>query len=1167
MHHSITPDLTSFRPSPTLEDLWQLAGFNPNPAQEAAIRHIDGPLYLPAGPGSGKTRVLLWRTLNLIVYHGVRPADIFLSTFTEKAAHQLREGLQGYLAMVSNKTGQAYDLSPMYIGTVHSLCGRMLTDRRFSQGRQRTRPPRLMDDLDQYFYLYRSTRWNRFLENIGLDPETASSQLKELFRSFSSSRHHGANNSRNFFNRLSEECIDSQAAIDKLESEILASYLAEHGVSSDALMTVLRLYEHYRNSLSENQDDPITDFALVQQEAYDTLVASNTSGNEFKYVIVDEYQDTNTIQERIFFKLMEGQGNICVVGDDDQALYRFRGATVENFVRFPQRCHQYLGRTPFEIPLVVNYRSRSSIVDLYTRFMNNCDWVNSENGGHYRVLTKRILPHRLDNHPAVVATAPAKPVDAFAEIAHLVRRLIDEGKVADPNQIAFLFPSLQYRGEMNGQVKRMKDALEALDLQVYAPRAGRFLDGDEAVAMFGLFAQVLGAPGRGEFSGGDFGKFHDWLEQSTRVGQELMFSDERLARFIQDKRAEIALVTADYQALLNTLTVAGWEADTAYDPHTMQSTLLATSNLTAKARRSLAGAGFNRIAESRILDGTPFTLGYVLSRATSLDWSLLDLFYRFTGFRHFRAMMDLAESGKDEGPICNLGLITEYLSRFMDQYFSIISAERLVDGYLQRLFFSQYLFALFRLGESEFESKDDIFPRGRIPILTIHQAKGLEFPVVVLPNPRRDNKQPNINEILVRPFLERTDNEPLDRSALFDGMRMFYVALSRAENLLVLGNLKGPGQSIYEPLRPFFKEIPRIADLDLATVPAAAIDHNDMPRSYSYTADFLTYRKCPRNYMVFRRYGLSPSRSQTMFFGTLVHQTLEDLHNTLIDRKSRNDPAGETSIEDFLAEAFEKNYESLRAAEGRAVSPDVQQTAYQQVRLYWRKMRAIAESITDTEVRLCLPNQKTPNDHTYSIEGVVDIVRDNDRTIMYDIKTHDGDYVRAHREVYEDQLNVYAHIWKELRGRPLDECAVIATDYPDTIRRALAREDEHMLEEALQEWDPLVPINHNVAQVQETIKDFGQVVDQINRRAFQPVPPSRLTEIIAGKDTFGTRVCRNCDARFSCSSYEVFAKRSDGAHGEQYFNFYFDDEIQEGWIAAGLNAQPRVEPPEPRFLI
>jgi len=121
----------------SLPTLWADVGFTPNPAQEQAIGHVAGPLYLPAGPGSGKTRVLLWRTVNLIVFHGVKPDEIFLSTFTEKAALQLKEGLRGLLAIASRHTDQHYDMAGLYVGTVHALCRRLLLDRRLHPQRQR----------------------------------------------------------------------------------------------------------------------------------------------------------------------------------------------------------------------------------------------------------------------------------------------------------------------------------------------------------------------------------------------------------------------------------------------------------------------------------------------------------------------------------------------------------------------------------------------------------------------------------------------------------------------------------------------------------------------------------------------------------------------------------------------------------------------------------------------------------------------------------------------------------------------------------------------------------------------------------------------------------------------------------------------------------------------
>ncbi len=138
--------------------LFEGVGFTPNTSQRAAIEHADGPLFLTAGPGSGKTRVLLlWRTVNLIVCKGVPPERIFLSTFTEKAAHQLKEGLRYLLALATSKTGQHYDISGMAIGTVHSICRKILADRRLHGPTERPKPVVLMDALSQYFQVSRTS--------------------------------------------------------------------------------------------------------------------------------------------------------------------------------------------------------------------------------------------------------------------------------------------------------------------------------------------------------------------------------------------------------------------------------------------------------------------------------------------------------------------------------------------------------------------------------------------------------------------------------------------------------------------------------------------------------------------------------------------------------------------------------------------------------------------------------------------------------------------------------------------------------------------------------------------------------------------------------------------------------------------------------------------------
>ncbi len=273
-----------------------------------------------------------------------------------------------------------------------------------------------------------------------------------------------------------------------------------------------------------------------------------------------------------------------------------------------------------------------------------------------------------------------------------------------------------------------------------------------------------------------------------------------------------------------------------------------------------------------------------------------------------------------------------------------------------------------------------------------------------------------------------------------------------------------------------------------------------------------------------------------------------------------SDPAYEDQMENFIRQVFEQNYEELRLDSGHAITPDVKRTALNQALLYWRVLRDVAENVTDTEVRLSLPVQETPRGRDYTIEGVVDILRDNERTVMYDIKTHNSEYVRANLDLYEQQLNVYAHIWIELRQQNLDEMAVIATDYPEAVGNALTDEDDQELVHALSQWQPLVPIGFDPDRVQETIHEFGQVVDAIEDGSFGPPALDRLQAPMPGTRNirFGTHVCRNCDARFSCAPYREFAWTGGRQVADrtvtQYFAEAFLDSEQESWRSANLDA-------------
>jgi DNA helicase II / ATP-dependent DNA helicase PcrA len=857
--------------SSTLEDLFEIHKFKPNEGQLEAIKTLEGPLFLMAGPGSGKTRVLLWRTVNAIVFQNVNPENIFLSTFTEKAAKQLKDGLQSILGTVTNITGVPYDISRAYIGTVHSLCQRIIADRRFIKQRSRVKPPILMDELDQYFFVNSNQFWNMVEEILHVKENEWRSEMKKYFSKRSESRHETALSLISLFNRFSEENLQIERIIDHAVN-----------INDETLQQIARLYEWYKQRL---QTMNMVDFALLQQRAYSQLLESEHVINEFEHVVIDEFQDTNRIQEQLFLRLAKGNKNLCVVGDDDQALYRFRGATVENFVQFPQRSKLYLLTPPKEIKLNINYRSKKQIVTTYTNFIEKVSWVREDGAGYYRLHEKDIQSHHQDNDLAVITTTPSKSEDVVKEIAQFVKKLIVEKKVEDPNQIAFLFPALKN----NKHVQRMKRALEAEGIKVYAPRAGRFLEVEEAKAMFGILTQIVGKPTRQAFAG-VYKDYHDWLDVTEGIAKELMEKDERLGRFVHVRIEELNRCKYDYIRLLKTVSDNGWSLNDMYVPQTHKRILSNTPLISQQTLRGLGTDRLDKIIEQRIKSGKPFTLQYILNRATSVDWNIMDLFYRLCGFPYFTHMFKLAETGEDEGPISNLSMISEYLARYMEQSQSMLTGSRLIEDRFSNDFFGRYVYGLFRVGESEVENEETPFPKGRIPFLTIHQSKGLEFPYVVLGSPGKRNwGVPRVEE-LVRPLIE-ADSEPLERIPEFDTMRLFYVALSRAENALIITHLRGPGQVVEPAFKKLFSEMnyPMIPNIDVDKLSDVQVKEDKIPKVYSYTSDYLLYLKCPRNYMVFKKYGFVPSRSQTMLFGNLVHQTIEDIHNRIISMRGETD--------------------------------------------------------------------------------------------------------------------------------------------------------------------------------------------------------------------------------------------------------------------------------------
>lgn len=267
----------------------------------------------------------------------------------------------------------------------------------------------------------------------------------------------------------------------------------------------------------------------------------------------------------------------------------------------------------------------------------------------------------------------------------------------------------------------------------------------------------------------------------------------------------------------------------------------------------------------------------------------------------------------------------------------------------------------------------------------------------------------------------------------------------------------------------------------------------------------------------------------------------------------------EHEILEKIREFFEHNFERMKLEGGRTITEDAKQLALNQVLFYYQKLKDVANKVTSTEVKLTLPEQRSEKGRKFTIEGVVDIVKEGEGTWMYDIKTHDPEYIKSDLSRYEDQLNVYAHIWQGLRGEDLDETAVISTAYPQSLKLAIIAGDLFRIQHEVAKWEPIIPIKLDQGNVQETIKEFSKTVDAIEENEFYPASIDTLKSKMEGTHSlFATRICRNCDARFSCPSYRDYATsigKGERGNFKKYFDDFGTDADKEEWINANLSAK------------
>lgn len=264
---------------------------------------------------------------------------------------------------------------------------------------------------------------------------------------------------------------------------------------------------------------------------------------------------------------------------------------------------------------------------------------------------------------------------------------------------------------------------------------------------------------------------------------------------------------------------------------------------------------------------------------------------------------------------------------------------------------------------------------------------------------------------------------------------------------------------------------------------------------------------------------------------------------TLQDDKSIVD---ESILEEKLKEFFEANFQNLKETSGHTIDSRMKEMAYNQVLCYVKKNLDLIKTSSCSEVKLSLPEQKTPlKKYPYTLEGKIDLVRQNDKNCLYDITTRSIEQINGDIKSFSEQLNVYAHIWKSLdKNNLIDELGIISTSLPKKVQAAIDSENDKKIAEAFNSWNPLVKIQYSEEEIEKMINNFGEVVEKIRECDFPSPSLEKLLKAVAGtSESYASHVCSNCDIRFSCESYKKY--KENKADGKSYsVNDDLKDELE-----------------------
>ncbi len=819
-----------------------LAGLNPE--QRRAVTHGDGPLLVVAGAGTGKTQVITRRIAWLIATRRARPSEILALTFTDQAADEMQMRVDQLVP---------YGYTDTAISTFHAFGDRLVREFALELGlppdvRVLSRPEtvvflreRLFDlGLEEYRPLGDPTR---FLDALA----TLFSRAKDEDVSPDAYRAHAE--------RLARLAADPDAS----DADALAA-LAEDARRQAELA---RAYARYQELLAENGSIDFGDqVSLALRLLRESPSAREAVQRRFKYVLVDEFQDTNRAQAELVALVAERHRSVTVVGDDDQSIYKFRGAAISNILEFRDRY-----RAARVVVLRRNYRSRAPILDASYRLVrhNDPDRLEARAG-----IVKRLDPERGgDDAVPVRHEAFASGAEEADWIAADIARRIREG--AHPKDVAVLV-----------RTNAAADAvLRSLNLEGIPWR----------------FSGTSGLYARPEVR---------LLLAFLRAIADLSSSVDVYALAASEV---YGLGAEDLVAIVNTARRRNRSVWDVLDELQRQPGILRLSPET-------------RAAASRLVED--------LRRYVELanERSAGEVLYAFLRGSGWLARLAASDSVAAEEGLSNIA-----------RFFDIIRAQSSLLADDRTVFVARHLNTLIQAGDDP--PTADIDPDvDAVAVMTIHKAKGLEFPVVYLPG-LVTGRFPAIGrrEQLALPLELVHETLPEGDYQLQEERRLFYVGMTRARDELVLSHAADYGGQRARRVSPFVLEA---LDLPLAAATAGAGARSTTPLerlsglertepaparrrpaggeplvlSFYAVDDYLT---CPLRYKYAHvlRVPLAPHHS--LIYGSALHAAVAEFHR----RHARGDVMSEAQLYASFEDAWtndgflSREHEEARLAAGR----------------------------------------------------------------------------------------------------------------------------------------------------------------------------------------------------------------------------------------------------------